>query len=420
MSPTQSTVRALLLVASGCAAAPHAPTPSGLHPEMATRLEAVQRALIDEELTGSNVLLVVQGEEEIYRRVIDSDRPGDRTITGETLFPIWSMSKPITIVAMLTLFEQGLFAWDDPVSRYIPCFGEITVRDGDGVRPATEPLRIEHLMTHRSGYGYYATGALSSDLPQPPAFDRPHPNQTRFDDLQAFCEAAARQPLEFEPGSAFLYGINQAILGRLVEVLSGQPFAEYLENRLFGPLGMTETSFVLNDARRSRLQPLWINLTEQASGEASPTTTLRGYTNLLNELTYSPRSRAHFGGEGLVSNLADYARFCEMLRAGGIYRGQRILSEDSIRRMTTPKSRDIFGGPGTDMGYSVFVLREGHAEGTLAPAGTYGWSGYHNTHFWIDPTHDLYVVFMSRAREFHGEIPKRLRAAIYGEGVAGT
>jgi CubicO group peptidase (beta-lactamase class C family) len=414
MNPTQTTLRTLLLIAAGCATAPQAPTPSGLHPEMAARLEAVQRALIDEELTGSNVVLVAQGGQEIYRRTVDSGRPGDRDITADTLFPIWSMSKPITIVAMLTLFEQGLFAWDDPVANFIPCFSELRVKDGDGTRRATEPLRIEHLMTHRSGYGYYATGALSSDLPQPPAFDRPHPNQTRFDDLQAFCEAAARQPLEFEPGSAFLYGINQAILGRLVEVLSGQPFAEYLKERVFDPLGMTETSFVLDDARRARIQPLWIHLTEQAPGEASPTTTLRGYTNLLNELTYSQRSRAHFGGEGLVSNLADYARFCEMLRAGGARGDQRILSEDSIRRMTTPKSRDIFGGRGTDMGYSVFVLREDHAEGTRAPAGTYGWSGYHNTHFWIDPTHDLYVVFMSRAREFHGEIPKRLRAAIYG------
>jgi CubicO group peptidase (beta-lactamase class C family) len=411
-------IAALLLSLTGCAVAPDQPLHAGLRPDMAQRLEAVQRALIDDEVTGSNILLVSQRGQEIYRRVVNADRRGDRDITPDTLFPIWSMSKPITIVAMMTLFEQGKFSFDDPVSKYIPCFAELQVAHASGPRPATQPLLVEHLMTHRSGYGYYALGGDSTDMPTPPAFDRPSPNQTRFDDLQSFCEAAARQPLAFEPGTAFLYGINQAILGRLVEVLSGVPFAEYLKTTIFDPLGMSETSFVLDDARRARLQPLWINMEDSPAlpGLRSPGGTVKGYTNLLNELTYSPRSRAHFGGEGLVSSPADYARFCQMLLGGGVYDGRRILTEDSIARMTTPASRNIFDGPGTDMGYSVFVLREGHEEGSLAPAGVYGWSGYHNTHFWIDPEHDLFVVFMSRAREFRGEIPIQLRAALYGEG----
>jgi CubicO group peptidase (beta-lactamase class C family) len=239
----------------------------------------------------------------------------------------------------------------------------------------------------------------------PPPYESPHPNQTRYQDLQEFIEAAAREPLMFEPGTSFAYGINQAILGRLVEVLSEQSFYDYLKQTLFDPLGMTQTSFALDENRRKRFQPLFIN-----SGQ------LKGFTSLLDELTYTTTSRAHFGGEGLVSTLGDYSKFCEMLVNGGEFRGKRILSEDSISTMTkttTPNFDPIFM-PGFDMGFSVAVCKDSSLEGTKAPVGLFGWSGYHNTHFWIDPTTGLYAIFMSRAREFNFEIPKELRAAIYG------
>ena len=300
---------------------------------------------------------------------------------------------------MLTLHEQGLFKWDDPVSKYIPCFAELTVKDGDTLRPAKTPLRIIDLMTHRSGFGYYSWDGL------PPLSDEPHTLQTRHEDLQTFCEVAAKHPLEFDPGTQYLYGINQAILGRLVEVLSGRAFAEYLETTLFEPLGMTETSFILDEERRARFQPLWIN-----AGN------LKGYTHLLDEMNYDPSSKAHFGGEGLVSCPADYARFCEMLSNDGVFRGQRIISEDSIKAMTTTHSEDIFPDmmPGMDMGFSVFILKDAGMEGSNAPEKTFGWSGYHNTHFWIDPSNDVFAVFMTRARAFNGDIPVQLRKAVYG------
>jgi len=371
-----------------------------LNPAMANEIIAIQENLIEDDVTGSNITIVWQDGKEIHRSIRNSDRPGDRDITDETLFPIWSMSKPITIVAMLTLHEQGLFKWDDPVSKYIPCFAELTVKEGDTLRPAKTPLRIIDLMTHRSGFGYFSWDGL------PPLHDEPHTLQTTHANLQEFCEVAADHPLEFDPGTQYLYGINQAILGRLVEVLSGKAFAEYLETALFEPLGMTETSFILDEKRRARFQPLWIN-----AGN------LKGYTHLLDELNYDPDSTAHFGGEGLVSCPADYARFCEMLANDGVFRGTRVISEDSIKAMTTTHSQDIFPDMmhGMDMGFSVFILKDPSSEGSMAPPGTYGWSGYHNTHFWIDPTNDVFAVFMTRAREFNDEIPVRLRKAVYGE-----
>ena len=362
------------------------------------RLLDLQQRLIADEVTGSNVALVVRDGEVVHHRVVNSGKEGDRDVDADTLFPIWSMSKPITIVAMMTLHEKGLFEWDDPVSEYLPCFANLTVRDGEALRPATEALRIEHLMAHRSGFSY-------DSFTSPPPYGSAHPNQTRYRDLQQYVEAAAKTPLQFEPGSAYLYGTNQAILGGLVEVLSGLPFSGYLEQALFEPLGMNETSFVLDAERRERFQPLFIN-----AGN------LKGFTFALDELTYSPESRAHFGGEGLVSTLGDYARFCEMLVGGGVFRGRRILSRESIDTMTGAATEDfdLQALPGFHMGFSLFVLADHAREATRAPAGIYGWAGYHNTHFWIDPASNLYALFMSRSRDFNWSIPEGLRLAVYG------
>ena len=368
-------------------------------PTMSDDLRAVQESIVEDGLSGSNVMLVVKGGEVVHRHVENSGREGDRDLEPDTLFPIWSMSKPITIAAMLKLHEDGLFEWTDRVSKYIPCFRELTVRDGDEIRPAETPLRIIHLMNHRAGWSYYNLGAGP-----PPTVDQPQPDQTRFRDLQEFCEVAAAYPLESDPGSAYVYGINQAILGRLVEVLSGKPFAEYLEETIFEPLGMTQTSFVLDEERRARFQPLYLNRG-----------TLRGYTEILDELNYDPASRAHFGGEGLVSTLDDYARFAEMLLGRGEFRGTRILSEASIDRMVKVTSEDVAAEiwPGLDMGFSVFVISEDDADGHGTPANTFGWFGYHSTHFWVDPSNDLFAVYLSRTRDFHWPLPGMIRDAVY-------
>ncbi len=394
----------LLSIATGCAgpgAAQDIATPAGAATSatLAQDVRAVQEALIEERITGSNTARVWRDGEVLYEGVANSGREGDAAITDETLFPIWSMSKPITIVAMLLLHEQGLFEWDDPVAKYIPAFGELRVKDGDGTRPAVEPLRIQHLMTHRSGYVYYALGT-------PALHEWPSAaNQGRFADLAEFVEVAAAHPVEFEPGSQYAYGINQAILGGLAEVLTDKSFDVVLEELLFEPLGMTETSFHLGGDRRGRFQPLYIN-----SGA------LEGFSRVfLDELNYDPSSRAFFGGEGLVSCMADYSKFCEMLACGGVFRGRRILSEESLAEMTTLSTEQIPGmTEGFGMGFSVFVVHDAGPERSGAPDGVFGWSGYHNTHFWIDPKSRLYGLFMSRAREFTFDISARLRRAVYG------
>ena len=170
---------------------------------------------------------------------------------------------------------------------------------------------------------------------------------------------------------------------------------------------MNDTGFSLNEEQRKRFQPLWINSNE-----------LKGFTYQLDELTYHKDNRAYFGGEGLVSTMEDYARFCEMLLGNGVFRGQKIIGKTSIRTMLKPWSKGANDAlheklKGYHYGFSVFVLDDPMADDSNVPKGIWGWAGYHNTHFWIDPKTKSFGLFMSRAREFTFDIPLNIRKIVY-------
>jgi CubicO group peptidase (beta-lactamase class C family) len=354
-----------------------------------------QNELITSEKTGSNVAMVFKNGEVVYNEIVNSNKEGDKEINEETIFPIWSMSKPITIVAMMTLYEKGLINFDDNVSKYIPEFSELKCKDQNGdVYMCKNNLKILHLMTHRSGYTYYGN---------------PHnfTSTVKYENLDDFVTDVSKHPLEFEPGSNYLYGINQAILGKVVEVITGKSFYEYLKETIFDPLGMNETKFYLTTEDRERFQPLFIN-----SGS------LKGFTNFLDEMTYDKNNRAYFGGEGLVSTMRDYSKFCQMLVNNGELNGNKILDRSSIDLMLEKHSvleQDPFLNinDGFHLGFSVFVLNDPEKDGTNSSKGIYGWSGYHNTHFWIDNEKNLFGLFMTRAREFSFGIQGDFRKAVY-------
>jgi CubicO group peptidase (beta-lactamase class C family) len=354
-----------------------------------------QNELITSEKTGSNVAMVFKNGEVVYNEIVNSNKEGDKEINEETIFPIWSMSKPITIVAMMTLYEKGLINFDDNVSKYIPEFSELKCKDQNGdVYMCKNNLKILHLMTHRSGYTYYGN---------------PHnfTSTVKYENLDDFVTDVSKHPLEFEPGSNYLYGINQAILGKVVEVITGKSFYEYLKETIFDPLGMNETKFYLTTEDRERFQPLFIN-----SGS------LKGFTNFLDEMTYDIENRAYFGGEGLISNMRDYSKFCQMLLNNGELNGNKILDRSSIDLMLE-KHSELEPDPflnindGFHLGFSVFVLNDPEKDGTNSSKGIYGWSGYHNTHFWIDNEKNLFGLFMTRAREFSFGIQGDFRKAVY-------
>ncbi len=371
-------------------------------PDVQQNIEAYQRALIARGVTGGSVAGVFRGGDTIAYSILNSGLASDTPISPNTIFPIWSMSKPITIAAMMILHERGLYGVSDPVSKYIPYFANLKCKDEDAkIYRCKNELQVVHLLSHRSGYGYYDKG-------KGPNVGDPYEN------LDEFVRDVAAHPVEFEPGTEYLYGINQAILGRLVEVLSGKEFFAFLSEAIFEPLGMTNTKFELSPDERKRFQVLFKKPDPSEDGRFDEGTST--FSTAHDELSYAPGTKAQFGGEGLVSTFDDYRRFCEMLLGRGTYRGRRILDERSIEMMTAVTTH---GGltrgynNGQDFGYSLFILSEPALDGTGSSKGIFGWSGYHNTHFWIDYERNIYGLFMTRTVPFSSEIQRQFRAAVY-------
>ena len=376
-----------------------------------SQFEAVknfQKEIIKNEITGSNVVMIFKEGKVVFLNAENSNLIGDKKINNqsykpyqETLFPIWSMSKPITVVSIMILVEKGLIKLDDNVSKYLPEFSEIYCKGKTGKYLCNKPLKIIHLLTHRSGFGYYSHQGYGYGLT----------STIKYNNLNDFSKDLSKVVLEFEPGEKYYYGVNQALLGRVVEVVSKKNFYQFLKEEIFEPLDMSETKFYLTQEDRSRFQPLYINFG-----------TIKGFTTELDELTYEESNSAYFGGEGLISTMNDYSNFCIMLLNGGIYKGKRIISEKSIRIMTAKYSssypEEEFADTsklGFNYGFSMFVLDDPMVDGTGSTKGIYGWSGYHGTHFWIDPEKEMFALFMSRHRQniSNINIQKELRRAVY-------
>ncbi len=366
-------------------------------------IEAYQRALIARGVTGGSVAGVFRGADAVAHSIVNSGIPGDRPISANTIFPIWSMSKPITVVAMMILREKGLYDVNDPVSKYIPYFSGLKCKDAAGrIYPCRNELKIVHLLSHRSGYGYYERGKGPSHL-------------DRYENLDDFVKKVAAYPVAFEPGTDYLYGINMAVLGRVAEVLSGKEFYVFLREAIFEPLGMASTRFELSPDDRKRFQILFKKPAPSEKNDrfdVGPSV----FSTTDDELPYSPGTKVQLGGEGLVSTFDDYRRFCEMLLGKGVYRGRRILDEHSIRMMTSVTTQGgLMRGydNGIDFGFSLWILAEPALDGTGTSKGSFGWSGYHNTHFWIDYEQGIYGLFMTRTVPSSWEIQRQFRAAVY-------
>ncbi|OIJ93153.1 serine hydrolase domain-containing protein [Streptomyces monashensis] len=329
------------------------------------------------------------------------DVAGELPVESDTLWRIYSMTKPVTAVAVLLLVEEGRLGLDDPLERYLPAFAEPRVYDGgsgDGLttRPAAGPIRIRHLLTHTAGltYGFYhhhPVDALYRDsgleYSVPPGAD-----------LAETVEVYARMPLQFEPGTQWNYSVASNVLGRVVEVVSGRPLDVFFAERVLGPLGMTDTGFHLAPGQEPRLAGLY---RETDEGGIAP----------VAGLPVHGRPRFLSGSGGLVSSAYDFHRFMEMLRRGGELDGLRLLSADSVTLMTGNRLPGgavlrAFGAPvhrepgndGLGFGFNVSVVVD--PSRTLAPSslGTYGWTGAATTVFWVDPAHELTVQFMTQVR----------------------
>ena len=380
-----------------------------------------QKNLVSSGTTGSNVFVLFKDGNTVYKETVNSGALGDADIGDSTIFAIHSMTKTITTVAMMILHDKGLYELNDDLHKYLPEFENVNCKGEEGIYPCKKKIKIIDLLTHRSGYKYYAKNgdywATSMHTDLYPVYI----NTSRFDNLGDFVSSVAAQPLEFEPGSMYMYGLNQAILGRVIEVISGQSFYGFLQENIFDKLGMNDTKFYLTDDERARLQPLRINIKPNTPFNNS-SFNLDGYTAALDGYSYLKENKAHFGGEGLVSTLSDFSKFCEMLLNNGVYNNQTIVSREGIKLMTSKYSN---GYPHPDepwvfpdlagyyFGFTFCVLEDLEVDGTGAGKGTFGWSGYHNTHFWIDPEKNVYGLFMSRSIEPDFSILSGFKSAAY-------
>lgn len=362
-------------------------------PERIQRVAELQKELIDEGLMGSSHVVIYKDNKMIYNGIANSGHPDDQDITEETIFPIWSMSKPVTTVATMILLEECKILIDEPVGKYLPELDSLQCLDKDGkTYPCANKITIRHLLAHRSGIDYSPWSEVEDGIDY---YDK------EFNNLEDFTTEIAKYPLLFEPGTQHQYGLNTAILGRLIEVVSGQEFYDFLKEKIFDPLDMPDTDFDLTSEERMRFQPLFQFMD-----------TSYRYTREFDGLSYEPGSMVQLGGEGLVSTTSDYGHFCEMLLNNGVYNGKRILSPTSVAWMHHPQTDILWDG--LKMGFSFFHLADPLADGALSPEGIFGWYGAHSTYFWIDQKNNLYGLIMTRMTGSHVySIFKKIRIATY-------
>ena len=361
----------------------------------------VQQRFVDEGACLSNVFRLARNGEVVYQHAMTSLREGDRPITDGTLFPIWSMTKPITSVAAMILHDRGTFQLDDPVANVLPQLAKVRVQSADGktTQPLEVPITYRHLLLHTSGiYGY--DGSFDEEGTWKSIME--------CDDLDAVIELLAKKPLKHQPGEHYTYGMSTAVLGAAIEKLTSKPLDVIFRDTLFTPLEMRDTKFSLTPQDRERFQPLFVKADDG----------FRQGTRAEDELHYAPGSRLLLGGEGLVSTFADYGRFCQMLvDRGRAPDGSTILAEDTLALMLSDQLGDVPGFADSDdgyvLGFGFHILKDASKEGSGAPAGIFGWGGYHTTHFWIDPEKAQYGLFMTRRYPFYNDAPKRLQEAVY-------
>ena len=331
-----------------------------------------------------------------------------RPVEDDTRWRIYSMTKPVTSVAAMILYEEGAFQLSDPISTWLPEFAETRVYvAGSALKPVTapqmEPIRVRHLLTHTSGltYGFHHAHpvdamyrAMGHEWTSPPGADSAE-----------VCRQWASVPLVFQPGSEWNYGVSTDVLGRLVEVVSGQPLDEFFEQRIFAPLGMRDTSFGLRDGDDlESLARLYMAVPGGPGGAAT------GFAP-LDAMGVDAHSKPAFlaGGGGLVSTAGDYLRFAELLRRGGSFDGGRLLGSRTIAHMTRnhlPGDQDLetFGRPlfaetplrGVGFGLGFSVVIDPVRYGSVASIGDYSWGGAASTAFYVDPVEDMTVSFYTQ------------------------
>ena len=375
------------------------PAATGVSAERFQRLHQTMQGFVDrKEVSGIVTLVTREGRTADLHAVGLQDVDSKTPMRTDTIFRIASMTKPITSVAIMMLYEEGKLLLTDPVSKFIPAFKSMQVIEQGAEKPvaARRQISIRDLLTHRSGitYGFINGGAVGNGYRKNGVVDGLA--ATTLTTAEGIDKLAA-EPLVAQPGSAYNYSLSTDVLGRVVEVASGQKFETFLRERIFRPLKMTDTDFVVPDAKWSRLATVY---SPDGSGGIRPMRDPETFGNtVMSPIAYYKSPKTYFsGGAGLVSTAADYARFGHMLLNGGVLDGARLLSPKTIELMTVSHTGDLgalpVAGPGRGFGLGFFVVTDLATTQTLGSPGMFGWSGIYGTTFWVDPKERLVAIMM--------------------------
>ena len=394
LRPSISAACAALFTCAALAAGTHdmptaKPESVGMSSERLARLNNGMKELIDSGRLAGTVTMVAR-----HGKVVEFESAGKRDLASkspmqkDSIFRIYSMSKPITGVAMMMLFEEGKWQLNDPVAKYVPEFANLKVYGTDAannvvLKDPVHPVTMRELMSHTGGftYGYFSNTPVDK-------LQRDADVLNVGNTLDEFISRVAKLPLNAQPGSEWHYSISVDIQGYIVQKLSGMPFDEFLEKRIFKPLGMVDTGFYVPKEKLNRFAQMY---SYDKDGKLQAV----GTGESLNH-DFSAKPALSSGGGGLVSTASDYMRFCQMLLNGGQLDGVRLLSPRTVEIMRTnvlAPNMSIFG-PGAGFGLDFAVYTEPVAAGGYYSKGTFWWGGAAGTWFWIDPASDLIVIGM--------------------------
>jgi CubicO group peptidase (beta-lactamase class C family) len=357
--------------------------------------QAVGKMVEDKKVAGAITIVARKGKivhfETYGMRDIESKKPVEK----DTIMRFYSMTKPITTVAAMILFDQGKFKLDDPLEKYLPELKGLKVQNGEKTSEPKRKVTIRDIMRHSSGFTYGLFGNTRIDQMYRKA------NILGSRNLKEMVTKLGKIPLRFEPGSRWHYSVSSDVLGALVERVSGMGLDAFFKKHIFTPLDMRDTGFSVPKGSVERFSSCY---RPQMRVEDKYST---------SHYTRRPRGMLS-GGGGLVSTARDYMRFCQMLAGKGQLQGKRILKARTVEMMTAnhlPDGMTTFrgGGVGFGLGFSVQIKDRGAA----AHAGEYGWGGAASTHFWISPKDDLVVIALSQYKPFSSKLKQLVKPLVY-------
>ncbi|MCB1739710.1 MAG: beta-lactamase family protein [Gammaproteobacteria bacterium] len=414
------------------------PAIAGFSPQRLSRVSSWLREQIDSErLAGASVLVARRGRVALLDACGLADRELGKHFAEDTIVRIYSMTKAVTTVAAMMLYEEGAFQLDDPVSRYLPAFTHTPVWQGgdaplDRTEPQARPITVRQLMTHTSGltYGFMQANVVDAAYREA-GIEFPGSNCT----LAELVDRLAGLPLLCQPGSQWNYGVSTDVLGRLVEIWSGQSLAGFFAERIFAPLRMLDSGFHVAEPNHARFAALYApgsgaDLSNVGRTTRSARTATASGLKLQESSRQSPFLRAptlYSGGGGLTSSIGDYARFCQMLLDRGTLDGNRLLGRKTVEYMRLnhlPDNRDMaaMGQPvwsetsydGIGFGLGFAVVTDPVKASMVTSTGEHHWGGAASTFFWLDPQESLFVVFFTQLMPSSTyPIRRELRTRVY-------